>query len=233
MGWLLRLVPTFAPALKLLANPWVLLMVVLAAGALYAAGLKTGVGWEQGKQAERDLAAERAWTLYLNEFFARQKSNNEIVAAQLRTDKAQLALDRQEFKEAKDAASSKGPVLKPRCPSAAPAEPRRAEAAVAVAPAMPAEPAPAREPAGRVVCDDACVGLWNAAIAVGLPEPHRGQFADAAAAASGPVDGDELFVNLERNSARCNTIRSVALGWQRKACLEGWWKGAECDAAPR
>jgi hypothetical protein len=226
MGWLLRLLPTFAPALKVLANPWVLLVAVLAVAAIYAAGLKTGVDWEQGKQAERELAAERAWTKYLNEFFARQRSNNDRVAARLLADSAQLELDRQAFREAQHAANRKGPVLKPVCP----AQPERRQEADAGTPAGDEPPAPRGEPAGRVVCDDACVRLWNAAIAVGLPEPDRGRFADATAAASGPVGDAELFANLEENGARCNTVRSIARGWQMKACLEGWWQGAECEA---
>jgi len=234
VSWLLRFVPTFAPALKVLANPWVLLVAALAVAAIYGMGLKTGIDWEQGKQAALDLERERQWTAYLRDFFARQDENNRVVAGRLAGDRARLAADRAKFREERDAANSQGPVIKARCPKPRQQpQPQRGAEARPVAPAVPAEAAPGGDAADGVVCDDACIRLWNSAVSVGLSEAERRQFADAASAVAGPLGERAFFANVEENAARCSVARSIARGWQMKACLEGWWTGAECkDLVP-
>lgn len=224
MNFIARFLPSLLPGLQAFLNPWVLLGIIAVATAGFTAGWRVeGWRWEASEKeaAEAALKAVEA-------HFARQKANNEKVAAGLNADRVKLEADRTNFQEALDAARRKGPIFKASCPNNPPGGQGAPGGALAVAGASPGGAAASDVGAAGVVCDAACIRLWHDGLAQGLPGPYRGWRADADNTAPDSIAADDLFANAGANAASCNAIRSIALGWQRKACLEGWWRGPEC-----
>lgn len=224
MGFLAGLVP----GLSMLTNPVVLIALAIMAASCFTAGWKVeSWRWDASLKATADDNLKR-----VQKYFDDQRKNNEKVTAGINADRVALESDRTKFQEQYDAARRNGPILKSQCkPNPIPQRPGGAPGgASAVAEASPGGAAASDAGAAGVVCDAACMRLWNDGLAQGLPSAYAGWRANAAGAATDTVEGDALIGNAGANAARCNAIRSVAIGWQRKACLEGWWTGPECVA---
>lgn len=228
MGAVARFLPSLVPGLSALTNPVVL--VVLA--ALTIGSFTTGWKVESWRwdASLKDVAEDNLRRV--QEFFDKERKNSELVAAGLNKDRADLQEDQRKFQENFDAARRNGPILKASCPNTQrPSVAPGVGSATTVAESTPGVAAPASDAVGAgVVCDAACMRLWNDGLAQGLPDAYGGWRADAVPGPSDSVEGDALIANGAANGARCNAIRSTLIGWQRKACLAGWWRGAECRA---
>lgn len=225
MTFLARFLPSLIPGLQAFLNPWVLLGIIAVATAGFTAGWKV----ESWRWDASEKAAAEASLKAVQAFFDREKANNQRVAAGLNADRARLEQDRTDYQEALNAARRNGPILKASCPNNPPGGQGAPGGSLAVAGAPSGGAAASDVGAAGVVCDAACIRLWHDGLAQGLSGAYGGWRADAANSAPDSIAADDLFSNAGANFAGCNAIRSVALGWQRKACLEGWWKGPECS----
>jgi len=219
-GLILRFLPNLLPGLSALVNPFVLVVLAVVAVGGFTAGWKV----EEWRWSASLTAIAEANLKAVQDFFERQRKNNQVVAGKLNVDRAKLDADRLAFNEEFKNAKSKGPILKGNCQQPA----GDAPGAQPTAPGG-VVPQPSKIAAG-VVCDADCIRLWHDGLAQGLPATYGGWRADAANTAPDSIDGDALIENGAANGARCNAIRSIAIGWQTKACLEGWWNGPECAA---
>lgn len=216
IGFITRFMPSVAPAVGALLNPWVWgLLLAAALGAFTLGWTVESWRWDaaSAKVLENNLRV-------LSDFWKRQANSNQATAQRLARDRDKLDRDRRAFDE-RIANVSESSLVEVTCPKP---EPSR----VIVTFPPPADPAPLA-PGPRVhLSADACK-LFNDGLAVGLPDAYGRWGVDAEAACAGPVEVSAMIRVVKANAEAANKMRSQLLAWQAKACKEGWWGGDECD----
>ncbi len=220
MGFIARFLPSLAPGLSALANPWVLLIAI----ALLAVGFAGGIRVEAWRWDASLVDIERGNVAHLKDFMRREANINGALSDQLAAERTQSEIDRMNFDEELQHAKDE--------------RPQGTILTVHADPAATGAAKGAGEPAGsglslasarlRVTCDSACIRLWHDGLAQGLPSAYGDWRADAAAGAPDSVDETELIANAAANFRVANGLRSQLLAWQRKACAEGWATKAQC-----
>lgn len=197
-----------------LINPWVWLAVV----AVYLAGFASGVKLESLRwdASLKDIAEQS--TAFIKSFYRAEQTQNASVSGALAKQRDAMAQDARNWRKKADDLKPTGLLT---CTSEQPAVPSSSAAASGGAPREDTNPPGVR---ASVVCGPECVRLWNDALGIGLPEAYDTWRTDAAASAPGSVTGDALIENAAENFAIANQLRAQLLGWQRKACREGWVK---------
>lgn len=226
MGALARFLPSLGPAAGAFLNPWVLLVAVAIAAAGFTAGWKVEAWrWDASLTATAEANLKS-----LQSFFGRQRTNNQATARQIARDRTKLAGDRAAFDEEMRNAKP-GDLVDVDCGKREGGQPAGGTAIVGDPSGSGLQlPAVEREEGPRVRLSARGCFMWNRALAVGLPSTYGGWLADANAACTGPVEVNVAIENVERNAEIANELRSVVIGWQTKACREGWWTGPECIA---
>lgn len=220
MNFLDRYLPSLAPGAAAFLNPWVLLVVIGIAVAGFTAGMKV-----EGWRWDASLKDVAEWnTKYIQGFMGKQRQENGEISARLAATQAQADADRRKFEEQLQHAKDGKPQGTIFTVSADPESTGDSKGA-GEAQGQGLNLATARL---RVTCDRACIGLWHDGLAQGLPDAYSQWRADAAAGAPDSVDEADLIRNAAENFALANHLRAQLLGWQRKACHEGWASRDEC-----
>lgn len=223
IGFVTRFLPSLLPAVSAFANPWVWGALAVALMSAFTLGWRVE-SW-RWDAANTDILENNL--KIVTAFWQRQNKNNQATARELERDRAKLDSDRAVFDE-ELANVDPTALVQVDCPKP---QPRR-DTPARVAVTIPAPPRPAAEepaPSPRVHLSPEFCRLFNTGLAVGLPDSYGGWLADAKAGCAGPVEVDAVLRIAERNAEIANGMRSQLLGWQAKACREGWWKGAECN----
>ena len=189
-----------------LAAKWLILVLLLL--VTFGLGLHTGVSREQGEQAKLEVKRQKAESDALAQFWVGQRAMNAKTAADLESARQ----DRDKYRR-----------------SLAKRNVQRETLVDVVPPSPPTAGVPAVPAAARL----STIGVreWNLRLALGLSEADRGRWTDAANTGAGPVEVDDAIQNVEDNAAILGECRARELGWQRKACAEGWWVGPPCTGA--
>lgn len=223
MSLIARFLPSLVPGLGAFLNPWVLLVLIAFGAACFGAGVQVE-GWRW--DASLKIIAESR-TAFVKSFYQRNAKINAEVASKLAADRDQLARDQRQFEE-KLRATPKEDLVELSCPGQPAGQP--AEEIPGAGYSSGLRPPAAVDPGvPGVRLSAAAVSLWNDGLAVGLPDAYGGWRADAEAGGAGPVEIKDALANVKDNGAVANVLRSQLLGWQRTACLKGWWSGPECE----
>lgn len=221
MNFIARFLPSLAPGISAFLNPWVFLVAIVLAAAGFAAGVKVE-GWRWDASV-KDIAD--ANVAYLKRYAAHEREVDGTISARREAELTKLAKDKRALQEKLNHATDH--------------RPQGTILTVAADPAPTGGAPGAGEPTVqglnlattrlRITCDRACVGLWNDALAQGLPDTYGAWRADAQAASPDSVSETDLFRNAAENFALANDLRSQLLSWQRKACAEGWAAKDQCS----
>jgi len=223
IGLVTRFLPSLLPAVSAFANPWVWGALVVSLMSAFTLGWRV----ESWRWDAANTAVLEDNLKIITAFWQRQNRNNQATAREIERDRAKLDADRVLFDE-ELANVDPTALVEVECPKPQPTGNPAPRIAVTIpAPPEPAAAQPAPSP--RVHLSAEFCRLFDTGLAVGLPDSYGGWLADAKAACAGPVEVDAVLRVVERNGEIANGMRSQLLGWQAKACREGWWKGNECN----
>lgn len=213
MGIIARFLPSLVPGLGALANPWVLLGILAAAAACFAAGVKV----EAWHRDSADLAQEKSYAEALKLFHAKQRQNNDGISADLNKERAGRAEDQTNWRAWYD--RNKDNLFTVISAPSSSSDPTAAGSA-RPDPGGASPPARVSPDAGvRIMCGPECVSGWHRALAQGLPAAYRtwGAYADSGAPDS--VEASAVIANAAENFAACNAVRGRLLAFQAWARL--------------